>query len=250
MTVLRLWVLLTLVCSVKSLLIDDFTGTVSTPNGDNTAYEDETFDINLDLKFDYISSDQSVTVQLHLPYTPTSSTSCDETMTEDPGNCYTTTTANVHATVDPSTVTATIGSNLVASSNPPGVTVIADGTIPQALVNVNFGLVHSTVDHNPDLTDVIAVTIKVKIKPGFTIISHLFGAEATTGTERNETLVEVRMRGPFLKTTAELEQPPIDNIEAGDRLYYKIRIEHLSGSTEDAIDGVVCIQPSYTRSKQ
>ena len=251
MIVLDLCALLTLVCSVESLLINDFTGTVSTPNNDNTAYEDETFDVSLDLKFEYMSSDQSVNVQLRLPYSsPENSVSCDQMMTGESQNCRSTTTADVYATVDPSTVTATIGSNLVASSDPPGVNVISDGAIPQALVNVNFGLVHSTVDHSPDLTDVIAITIKVKIKPGFTIITHLFDAIATTGTERNETSVEVRMRGPFLQIVTQLEQPPYDDVEAGQRLYYSIRIDHLSGSTEDAIDGVVCILPSYTRSKQ
>ena len=251
MTVLHLCVLLTLVSSIEStLVINDFTATVSTPNGDNTAYEDETFDVNLDLKFDYIDDGQSVIVQLRLPYTNTPSTSCDQTMMGEPTNCQPTSTTDVYATVDPSTVTMTIGSNLDASTDPPGVAVIADGIVPQALVNVNFGSVHSNVDHDPDVTDVISITIKVKIKPGFSIISHPFVAMATAGTERNETSVDVRMRGPFLQITTDLEQPPIDNVEAGQRLYYSVRIDHLSGSTEDGIDGVVCIQPSYTRPKQ
>lgn len=251
MTVITgLCVLMTLVCSVEPLVINDVTATITTQENDNTAYENDIFQVIVNLKLDYMSNDQSVIIELWLPQSnPETTTTCEELITDvaEEQNCRTTTTTVVYATVDPTAFSATVGSNLAASVNPPGVTVESDGSIPQALCRVNFGSVHSVVNHATDSTDVISVTIDVKIKPGFSILTHAFSAMAIidNGMEANETSVNVQMRGPFLTVAINLEQEPYSDIEAGQRLYYSVRIDHLSGSTESAVSGVVCVSFAY-----
>ena len=237
-----LCLLMTIVCSADLLVINNVTVTVTTPYVDNTVYEDEVFNITVELTLDYTPSSRTLTIDLLLPHSiPTTTTTCDELMTGAVQNCRDSTYSDVYATVDVSTVVATIGNNLVASVPTPIVSLTYNGLVPQAICTFDFGSVYFPSSNYS--TDLISVQISTKIRPGFSASGYTFSAIAVidNGMEQNETSAAVYMRGPLIRVTAIVEQAPYSDVEAGDRVYYSVRIDHVAGSTESAIDGVVCI---------
>ena len=242
-----LLLLMTLVCSVDLLVINNITVTVTTPYVDKTVYENQVFNITVDLTLDYTSSSRALTIDLLLPHSfPSITTTCDELINGAQQNCHDSVYSDVYATVDVSTVVATVGNNIVASLTTPVVYLAYDGPVPQAICTIDFGSVYFPSSNYS--TEVISVEISAKIRPGFSASAYTFSAIAVVdnGMEVNETSVIVHMRGPLVLVTLSIEQAPYSDVEAGDRVYYRVRIEHdVVRSTESAIDAVVRITFSY-----